>query len=61
MALKYAISALMYPVSYQATELPFWRFFADVAEEATFNVLRLENLAAGSQFLGCCIQLSCKT
>jgi len=60
MALKYAISTFMHFVSYQSTLLFFWRLYAGAADETTFNVLRLENLAAGSQFLGCCVQLSFK-
>ena len=61
MALKYAISTFKHFVSYQSTLLFFLRLFTNAANEETFSVLRLENLVAGSQFLGCCIQLSFKT
>ena len=61
MALKYTISAFMPFVSHPSNVLLFWRLFADAADEATFNVLRLENLADGSQFLDCCLQLSFTT
>jgi len=60
MALKYAISTFMHFVSYQSTLLFFWRLYAGAADETTFNVQRLENLATGS-LLGCCTQLSFKT